>query len=103
MPTVHTLYKGNASIGNIYSSELNAWLDDGWSKYPSESKAKMVVDSNIINLSTATKSEIKSLKGVGDTTAEGVIKLRGENVLSLDLLEKEYPKIEWELLNIEFE
>lgn len=34
MPQPITVYRGSESVPNVYLSELQAWLDNGWSTEP---------------------------------------------------------------------
>lgn len=47
MPAPHTVYKGDKAVGSVYPSDLQGWLDDGWSLTPPEKvveKVKPIVD-----------------------------------------------------------
>jgi DNA uptake protein ComE-like DNA-binding protein len=66
---MQTIYKDGISK-NVYSVDLNAWLDDGWSL---TALSEVVVDSSKINLNTADLNEIKTLPNIGIAIARKII------------------------------
>jgi DNA uptake protein ComE-like DNA-binding protein len=66
---MQTIYK-DGLLKNVYSVDLKAWLEDGWSLTPS---SELIVNSDKINLNTANLNEIKSLPSVGIAIAKKII------------------------------
>lgn len=50
MPQPITLYKGTETAHNIYLSELQSWLDLGWSRepQPEEKPAKKTTSKKVV-------------------------------------------------------
>ena len=108
MPNPVTVFKEDKMQKNVYPSELHAWIKEGWSTQPpSKKESPPQVDKPIkvlppLNLNQASLNELETLEGVGEATAKGLLALRKESELTLGKVINQFPRVEWDKLNIAF-
>lgn len=79
MPKPHTVYKKGQRQPNVYPSELNYWLSQGWSLSPTPPSVRVPEDEEIVPLmiNSVTAEQISErLDGIGPSRASKIIAKR---------------------------